>query len=103
MVPSRSRKTAGRSAFVSGKTFAPGGAFQALSEGQGRSRRFKDAVNGNAGHTPMVDGAFSEETGAAIHLLANKSELRGQGPSALGIGGAKDRDYGNSYGAGDVH
>src|ERR1700739_859465 len=108
MVPSRSRKTAGRKAFPSGKALAPnarsfGVVASRRSRDQQRMGRFKDALDGNARHATMIDGAFAKKAGAALHWLANQRELRRHGLSALGIAGAEYADHRNSDGARDVH
>src|SRR5487761_1543113 len=104
MVPSRSRNTAGRKTFASGKAFAPKTrAFHAISGRQRNAGGFEDALDRDARHTTMVDGAFAEKTGTAIDGLANQGELRGHGSSALGIRGAEYADNRNSSRAGDMH
>src|SRR5438445_13625562 len=86
MVPARSRKTAGRKAFASGKALAPNvGALDAIAGHQHRSRGFKDALDGDARHATMVDGALAEKTGAAIHRFANQRELWCHGQSSFGF------------------
>src|ERR1700730_1610738 len=104
MVPSRSRNTAGRKAFASGKAFTPKArTFHAVAGRQRKAGGFEDALDRDARHATMVDGAFAEKTGTAIDGLANQGELRGHGSSALGIGGAEYADDRDSYRAGDVH
>jgi hypothetical protein len=108
MVPSRSRKTAGRKAFASGKALAPNArSFGAVASRQPRRQKrlggFKHALDGNARHATMIDGTFAKKAGAALHRLPNQRELWGHGPSAFGIAGAEYADHRNSDGAGDVH
>src|SRR5260370_10947839 len=104
MLPSRSRKTAGRKAFVSGKALAPyARAFEAIARGQQKLRSFKDAIDRDARHAAMVNRAFAKKTGTAINRLANQGELRCKGPRAFGIGGTEYADNRNPYRGGNVH
>jgi len=93
MVPSRSRKTAGRRV-----------------EGSGRRHLGEFCVKGrfdhggsDGGHAAMIGGAAAEEAGAAVGLLLNDGEARGDGCGAFGIGGAENGDYWETDGCGDVH
>src|SRR5580704_3819473 len=111
MVPSRSRKTAGRKAFASGKALAPNArSFGAVASRQPRHQRrqkrlggFKHALDRNARHATMIDGTFAQKAGAALHWLANQRELRSHGPRGFGIARAEYADHRNSDGARDVH
>ena len=51
----------------------------------------------------MVGWATLEKTGAAIGFLLNDGKTSGDGRSAVGIGGAEDRDSGEANGSSDVH
>src|SRR5260370_30427036 len=104
MVPSRSRKTAGRKAFVSGKALAPyARAFEAIARGQQRLRGFKDAIDRDARHAAMVNRTFAKKTGTAINRLANQGELRCKGPSAFWIVGTEYAHNRNPDSRGDLH
>jgi hypothetical protein len=51
----------------------------------------------------MIGGATAEEAGAAVRLLLDDGEARGDGGGAFGIGGAEHGDYGEANGGGYVH
>jgi len=51
----------------------------------------------------MIGGAAAQEAGAAVGLLLNDGEARGDGGGAFGIGGAENGDYWETDGCGDVH
>src|ERR1700739_41524 len=104
MVPSRSRKTTGRKAFASGKALAPyARSLGAVARNQQRMGRFKGALDRNASHATMIDGACAEKTGAALHWIANQRELRRHGFGAFGGGGGVYTHTRNSDCARDVH
>src|SRR5690242_1796921 len=104
MVPSRSRKTAGRKALGSGKALTPHArAFEAIAGPKQNLRRRKDAFDRNARHATMVDGTFAQKAWTALHRFANQRELRGHGPGAFGIRGTEYADHRDTYRPRHVH
>src|SRR5579859_8221 len=95
MVPSRSRKTAGRRGPDSGRTHlharhpVTGGGF--------------DRVWRDASHTPVIGRATAQKTGAAVWLFLNDAATRRDGCGSKGIGWPKDSHNGETDGRGDVH
>src|SRR3989442_5137576 len=95
MVPSRSRKTAGRSRDCSG-TLDP-------DRVQPRSRRSLHQVGRDRGHAPMIGRAPAQKTWAAVWLLLNDTAAQRDGGRSKWIGGTKHRDNGQSHGSGNMH
>src|SRR5215472_2716442 len=95
MVPSRSRKTAGRSAWESGRSHLRSGETQASSR--------LDHGGGDGGHAAMIDWTAAKEAWAAMGLLPHDGIVIGDGSGAVGFGGAEYSDDWQARGGGDVH
>src|SRR5271163_1843659 len=95
MVPSRSRKTAGRGATASDSAHlqrrnpVAGGGF--------------DHVWRHAGHAAVIGGAAAQKTGAAVGFVLNDAATRSNWRGAEGIGWPKDRNDREAYCSCDVH
>src|SRR5579862_1651658 len=108
MVPSRSRKMAGRGwsdcSFLGARR---GEDFLSTRHQGNLAGPFVDGVfnvgNFDAGHAAMVDGALTEEAGAAGRRLADDGFAFGDWRGAVGIGGTEDGHDGEASGGGDVH
>src|ERR1700730_10042717 len=95
MVPSRSRKTAGRSAAGLGKVHL-----------RGTEPRLRGSCNvgrRNSCHTAMIGGASTQETRAAVRLFLNDGTARRDWGRAVRIGGAENRDNWQADGRSNVH
>src|SRR6266699_7029078 len=95
MVPSRSRKTAGRNEDCSGTPH--------LDRGQPGFCRGLHYVGGDCGHAPMIGRAAAEKTWAAVRLLLNNAAARRDGGRSVRIGGAKDGDDRQANSSSNVH
>ena len=97
MVPSRSRKTAGRRGVdaesdrthLRGREPGAGGGF--------------DSVRRDARHAAMIGGAAAQEAWTAVGLFLNDGAARGDRRGAVRIGGTKYGDHRQADGGGDVH
>src|SRR5882724_679749 len=95
MVPSRSRKTAGRGVLGSGRAHLGGGQ-PGLGGGGDGCRR-------DAGHAAVIGGTAAQEAGAAVGFHLDDGAAGGDWSGALGVGGAKDSDDREANGGGYVH
>src|SRR5260370_19058949 len=95
IVPSRSRKTAGRGRNCSGTPHPD-------RRQPGACCGF-DHVDGDCRHAPVIGGAAAKKTRAAIRLLLSDAAAWGDGSCSLWIGGTKHRDDGQANGGGTVH
>src|SRR5277367_3802182 len=95
MVPSRSRKTAGRSAMVSSRT--------RLHRRNPLPRGCFDSVRLNPRHTPVIGRAATQKTWAAVWFFLNDAAAWRDWCGPERIGGPKHGDDGEAYGGGDVH
>src|SRR5258707_9584746 len=95
MVPSRSRKTAGRSRDCS-DTLHP-------DRRQQRFCRSFYNIGSDRGHAPMISRAAAQKTWAAVWLLLNDAAARRDGSRPKWISGTKHRDDRQAYSSGNVH
>src|SRR6266849_4987113 len=95
MVPSRSRKTAGRRELASARSH--------LRSGKPGARGSLDGLRHHAGHTAMVDGAPAQEAGTAIGFLLNQSAARSERRRAVRIRGSKNCHNRETDCRGDMH
>src|SRR5258708_30141351 len=95
MVPSRSRKTAGRSRDCS-DTLHP-------DRRQQRFCRSFYNIGSDRGHAPMISRAAAQKTWAAVRLLLNDAAARRDGGRSKWIGRTKYRDDGQANSSGNVH
>src|SRR5260221_11656606 len=93
MVPSRSRKTAGRSAEGSGRRHL-------------RERRLQgefDHRGPDGGHAAMIGGAAAKEAWAAIGLLLDDGDARSDRGGGIWVGRTGDGDHREGGGGGGGH
>lgn len=95
MVPSRSRKTAGRNALVSDRT-------RLHRRNPLPSGRF-DSVGRNARHAPVIRGAAAQKTWTAVWFFLNDAASRRYRGCAERIGWSEDGNDGETHCGGDVH
>src|SRR5580704_16083952 len=95
MVPSRSRKTAGRSGLVSGRT--------RLHRRNPLSRGRFDRFGRDASHAPVIRRAAPQKTWAAVWFFLNNAATRRHGGGAEWIGWSKNGDDRQNNSRGDVH
>src|SRR6266851_6277795 len=95
MVPSRSRKTAGRKRNCSGTLH--------LDRGQPRSCGNLHHAGGDRGHAPMISRTAAQKTWAAVWLLLNDAAAQRDGSRPKRISGTKHRDDRQAYSSGNVH
>src|SRR5258708_1640013 len=95
IVPSRSRKTAGRNGDCSSTLH--------LDRGQPWPCRGLHHVGRDCGHAPVIGRTAAEKTWAAVWLLLNDAAPRRDGSSSLPIGWTKHGDDGQADSRGYVH
>src|SRR5580692_1776368 len=95
MVPSRSRKTAGRSALVSDRT--------RLHRRNPLPRSGFDSFGRDASHAPMICGATAQKTWTAIGFFLNDAAPRRYRGGAEWIGRTEDGNDGETHRGGHVH
>src|SRR5580692_841190 len=95
MVPSRSRKTAGRSECVSGRMHLQ--SFEPEVDCAG-NHRWRNIV-----HTAVIRGATAQKTRAAVGFLLYDTLARSYGGGAIRVSRAKDRDDGQAKGCRNMH
>src|SRR5579859_7595184 len=95
MVPSRSRKTAGRNGALSARSHLRGA--------QPTARGSLDGFGDHAGHTAMIGGAAAQKTGAAIGLFLNHGASRSDGSGPIRVGWAENGHHRKADCGGDMH
>src|SRR5215471_7269503 len=95
MVPSRSRKTAGRGRTSSGRAH--------LRRGQPSGGGQFNCGGGNTGHAAVVNGTAPKKTRAAMRLILNDGASRRDRSRSLRIAGAKNGHNGQAGSRGHVH
>src|SRR5579872_1841264 len=95
MVPSRSRKTAERSALVSGRAH--------LHRRNPVACGGFDSLGSNVSHAAVIRGATAEKARATVWFFLNDAATRCHGCSAEWIGRSKDSHDGEADCCGHVH
>src|SRR5580704_9506881 len=95
MVPSRSRKTAGRRALLSGRVH--------LQRRNPEARGGFYGFGSNASHTTVIRRAAAQKTRAAIGFFLNDAATRRDGCGAQWVRWAEDGHDGKADSRGDVH
>ena len=67
------------------------------------NRRLNDLVHRNARHAPMIDRAFAQQAGRAVHRLADQRVPRSKGGGGAPVSRPEHRDDRDTERGGDVH